>query len=714
SKQQDELLYLHLSHWNQTAALSMSDIPDNAHLTAETASIIMDKINTTILKMVIKAIPLLTQDNYTLWKNRVENMLDWQELLTPLTSPTGVLSPSEDVQLRTILTSKLESVIHANPQLALESSMPSCTFNSTPTTFKTSSLRLNIIAYLILHKFPPTMINISQQITHSDKPITADLVLDHLCLYANDQQILAKSAVSSKFVSVSLLTNDSKKCKKGLHNPQSTVHTLTNCWFLYPHLRPRQDGDKGKKSKQSVSSFHSSSSKLSASFVLDPGSSSHMVPDIDLFIYLDHSEQGIVRTSSGEDSLEIKGIGSVKLTHEHGDLILHQVLYVPNLIINLLYIKCLALEDYNVQFFKNSFSISQNNNLLITGHYEGNLPCLIFSNVQTRSFLLSAEELHKSLGHNITKCEACALGKITKASFKSKHQRAKIPFEELHLDLIGPITPISREGDKYILTVVDSNTCYCSAIPINKKSNVVKNLSTIIDYEAKIFGYHPSVLHSDRGESLRTILTDSNISRRFWNDIFKVSTLTLNQVPSHRSNKYPYELFRGRSLSLYYFHPLGNPVIFLNELKKPVPKIYPKGSQGKLIGYNDELLSYRILAEDGRIVDTKSVQFLEFHPKEHSFKLDDDEEFEIVLEKETLPQICDEISKEAAETQKDEYAHVKQEPLLDSSGNSNVLDISNDSNDDEEITELLNAAPVTLWNYSEGSRAWRGNRQLHY
>ncbi|KNZ64407.1 hypothetical protein VP01_10325g1, partial [Puccinia sorghi] len=222
----------------------------------------------------------------------------------------------------------------------------------------------------------------------------------------------------------------------------------------------------------------------------------------------------------------------------------------------------------------------------------------------------------------------CALGKITKASFKSKHQRAKRPFEELHLDLIGPITPISREGDKYILTVVDSNTRYCSAIPINKKSDVVKILSTIIKYEAKRFGYHPSVLHSDRGgefinvamedycqrhlikyqtadpytpqqnglaerrnrtiiESLQTILTDSNISRR--------------------------------SLPLDYFHPLGNPVVFINEPKKPGKKIYPKGSRGKLIGYNEELLSYRILAKDGRIVDTKSFQFLEFRPEEHSF-----------------------------------------------------------------------------------------------
>lgn len=85
-----------------------------------------------------------------------------------------------------------------------------------------------------------------------------------------------------------------------------------------------------------------------------------------------------------------------------------------------------------------------------------------------------------------------------------------------------------------------------------------------------------------------------------------------------------------------YFHPIGNPVSFLNEPKKPGMKIYPKGSLGKLIGYNEELLSYQILAEDGRIVDTKSVQFLEFRPEELPLKIENEDEFKIIIEKESV------------------------------------------------------------------------------
>ncbi|KNZ48450.1 uncharacterized protein VP01_5666g2 [Puccinia sorghi] len=62
-----------------------------APLASPTSTDKMDKIHSTILKTAIEAIPLLSMDNYTLWKNRVENRLDLQELLKPLTTNTGVL-----------------------------------------------------------------------------------------------------------------------------------------------------------------------------------------------------------------------------------------------------------------------------------------------------------------------------------------------------------------------------------------------------------------------------------------------------------------------------------------------------------------------------------------------------------------------------------------------------------------------------------------------
>ncbi|KNZ58060.1 hypothetical protein VP01_2003g5 [Puccinia sorghi] len=273
---------------------------------------------------------------------------------------------------------------------------------------------------------------IAQQITHSEKEITPELVLDHLRLYMNDQHFLALNN-STKTFPTSLLTNESQKCKKGWHNPNA-AHPKANCWFLYPHLRPTVNSGEA-----SVSSFHSSISKLMANFILDSGSSSHMVSDINLFITIDFKEQGVVRTSSGQDSLKIKGIGTIKLSNEFGNLILNQVLYVPNLFINLL--------------------------------YKVNLPCLNFRSHEEKYYLSASELLHKSLGHvsyhrirqklgiplqNTVSFEDCALSKITQASFKHKHKKASWPFEELHLDLIGPISPTLWKEKP-------SQDCECSA-----------------------------------------------------------------------------------------------------------------------------------------------------------------------------------------------------------------------------------------------------------
>ncbi|KAI8452554.1 hypothetical protein BY996DRAFT_8395199 [Phakopsora pachyrhizi] len=161
-----------------------------------------DKINATILKAAIKAIPSLNQDNFTLWRNRVVNMLDLQDLTDKLCKTDGRLKKMVDIQLRTILTSKLEPEIHANvitPEIEKDARGIWKVFkeflrikfnqNEIPdfiTRIKGSLSKLfevgltipqDVMAYLILDKLPTSLENISQQITHSDKEFTSELIL---------------------------------------------------------------------------------------------------------------------------------------------------------------------------------------------------------------------------------------------------------------------------------------------------------------------------------------------------------------------------------------------------------------------------------------------------------------------------------------------------------------------------------------------------------
>ncbi|KAA1102683.1 hypothetical protein PGTUg99_030930 [Puccinia graminis f. sp. tritici] len=100
-----------------TSFMSLPVPPKTNHSnqnTSQSKESVMEKINSTILKTALEAIPKLTADNYTLWKNLIDNMLDIQNLRESLTSENGTLTESQDVQLRTIITSKIDSSIHPN------------------------------------------------------------------------------------------------------------------------------------------------------------------------------------------------------------------------------------------------------------------------------------------------------------------------------------------------------------------------------------------------------------------------------------------------------------------------------------------------------------------------------------------------------------------------------------------------------------------------
>ncbi|KNZ62357.1 hypothetical protein VP01_12811g1, partial [Puccinia sorghi] len=84
--------------------------------------------------------------------------------------------------------------------------------------------------------------------------------------------------------------------------------------------------------------------------------------------------------------------------------------------------------------------------------------------------------------------------------------------------------------------------------------------------------------------ALRTNLFDSKLRRNLWNEVLAASVLMLNQIPTHKSKNSPYELFKGVSIPLSYFHPIGNPVAVLPHKAK----------------------------NDGKMVDCKHVEFLDY------------------------------------------------------------------------------------------------------
>lgn len=104
----------------------------------------------------------------------------------------------------------------------------------TPNLWNWYCMDEDIIAYLILYKFPPQLDHLKTTITHSlgKLKIDGNLVLQHL------NQIKNKIATTSQASAFSVKSGSnlvSIRCKPNRQNPQAS-HPKNTCYWLFPHL----------------------------------------------------------------------------------------------------------------------------------------------------------------------------------------------------------------------------------------------------------------------------------------------------------------------------------------------------------------------------------------------------------------------------------------------------------------------------------------------
>ncbi|KAI7939341.1 hypothetical protein MJO29_014077 [Puccinia striiformis f. sp. tritici] len=512
----------------------------------------MDAVNPTVLKTTIEAIPVLTEDNFSTWKTRITALFKLGGLKDQIINGEPALNDTDNTILCAIIIAKLSTTTHKNvvnstneedAQLLWRNilrrfisnepsnrarvyfSFASIVFDPSDiekfiTEVRSTLVRmedvgielpLEIITYDLIRRLPKSFDNIKQKITHSKdgEDIKPEVLIDHLEIHLNELKLTSGSR--SESLESAMFTREDLRCKNGMHNPFSTNHTKENCFAVHPDKR---EAYLKRTQGSNVSSFSTFSSHHPNVFILDSGSTSHMVSDKKLFLHLDETEKGLINTSCGSNTLKIEGKGSISLIFKKNPIVFHNVLFVPKITVNLLSLRHLLLEQCNLNFHINHFTIHKHDNLFLEGNYHCNIPVIKFESHDHQSHLSSAELMHKSLGHisysrirskmgipvNAPEaCKSCTVAKITKASFKTRSSSASRIFEEIHLDLIGPITPMSHRKHRYILTMVDSYSRYISALPLTSKGDVFATLTRVLDVEAKRIGYHPSVLHSDRG-----------------------------------------------------------------------------------------------------------------------------------------------------------------------------------------------------------------------
>lgn len=128
--------------------------------------------------------------------------------------------------------------------------------------------------------------------------------------------------------------------------------------------------------------------------------------------------------------------------------------------------------------------------------------------------------------------------------------------------------------------------------------------------------YHPE--HNGRAEranrtileSMRAVVSSSNIKKSHWHEILKSSCLARNQIPRKGETNSPWSLMHNYDLPNTYLKPVGTPVVYLRMRQEKGAKFKQKGREGILIGFNTPLLHYQILTTEGTVINTKHVRFL--------------------------------------------------------------------------------------------------------
>lgn len=224
----------------------------------------------------------------------------------------------------------------------------------------------NIVAYLILFKFPPILENLKRQIMHVEKQLTVDVVFNHLIQYNNERKAQSKTPKSNSDLTLVTTKVKSEKetkrvkmrCREGYHDPNAP-HSESSCFHLHPENAPswwveQQNKWKSKMNKQPTINYHALlnlwiNANSSPNLLLDSGANIHIFNDERYFhSLLMQDEPEEVKTGKLEANLKIRGTGTVKLEWKDSVITLENCAYIPDIVVNLISPGLLASKGCNL------------------------------------------------------------------------------------------------------------------------------------------------------------------------------------------------------------------------------------------------------------------------------------------------------------------------------------------------------------------------------
>ena len=292
------------------------------------------------------------------------------------------------------------------------------------------------------------------------------------------------------------------------------------------------------------------------------------------------------------------------------------------------------------------------------------------SNAETiNSANISLNNIHHArLGHygqcDDNKCEICiiAKGQRTKTGKINTRKVATSLYQRLHMDLIGPMSTVTSNGDRisittnggnrYALIIVDEYTSFNHIYLLKQKSDAKTEIMNLIKLVKRQHNISVKGIHSDRGgEFLNDILkeyfssegiihttspadtqhlngkaeatnkTVANTSRcqliasgapvQLWGDSLLSAGFVRNRTNLKRLNGVSsYEMAYKTKPDLTRLRVWGaNAFVYISKSQRG--KFDQIKQSGMFIGYSDQQYAYRILLTNGNVIITRNVTIIE-------------------------------------------------------------------------------------------------------
>ncbi|KAG1654211.1 hypothetical protein FOA52_010588 [Chlamydomonas sp. UWO 241] len=423
-------------------------------------------------------------------------------------------------------------------------------------------------------------------------------------------------------------------------------------------------------------------------YTVDSGASRHMTGKEGLFSRLNKSAPPQTVLFANGESLSSAGEGIIQLKSKMpGSVVeLQRVLYVPGIAHNLISVSATTKLGAHVAFSAQSCQLISNGDVHLEGFksngtYIVEAETIMAPTVETAQIAKSSSSpslWHARFGHlgynNLSKvsqmvtgmpvfdpdetkaaaaslCTPCITGKFSRGPLVASKSPPNLLLHVLHSDLMGPLSPASRGGARYVMTVIEDYSRYSLVFLLKNKSDASHSMRQAIAFFECQAGASVRNVRSDRGgefinhalydhykakgivpqhtmphtpeqngvaerinrtltDKVRHMLAHSGMSLGYWGEAMLAANYLRNLSPSSHSNKTPYELLFNLVPDVSHLRVWGCPAFMLQPKATRTSKLSPVTLPCILVGYTDSSKDgYRVRTPNGAIRISRDVTF---------------------------------------------------------------------------------------------------------